>query len=219
MKKKKKNNQNTIFTSVWIAFVSLFLLSVLDLSFQKMGSETFIKNSPYEKVLKSESRSKVRYKVEDGNGNYKYSWTFNKKDDENYEDEINFDIETDVINSKIEKLTDTADKLVLTFAHHGELPSDSEIQIDVSDKYDDGESLYLYYYNEDENQIEYERKGIVVNEGKADFKISHCSEYILSKDIIENSVNNPSGVKVYLFYIMIGMIITFTLKTVLFKGK
>ena len=215
-----KSEQATIFTTVWIVLVSLFLFGVLDTSLAKMGNETFIKNSPTEKVLKSESRNKVKYKVEDGNGNYKYSWTFNKtRDMEPIEDEVDLSIDTDVINTKINNLTDLDDKLVLTFYHHGPLPSTGEIEIDVSNNFNDGDKLYLYYFNEDENEIEYIQDGIVVNEGLADFKIEHCSEYILSKSTIEGSTNNPTNGKVYLFYIMVAMIIVFTLRAILFKGK
>lgn len=221
MKKKKKKNKESqaIFTAVWIAFVSLFLFNVLDVSLQKMGSETFIKNSSSEKILKSESRNKVKYKIEDGQGNYKYSWTFDKTREvsDNFENVVNFSIDKDVINTKIEKLVTSMDKLVLTFYHHGDLPSKSEIEIDVSDNFNDGDKLYLYYYNEDDNSIEYVQDNILVKDGLADFNIDHCSEYILTKIKIPGSKNNPNKVKAVLFYIMIGVIIIFTLKSVFGK--
>ena len=217
----KKREEATIITTAWIVLVSIFLFIVIDNSLEKMGSETFIKNSRTEKVLKSESKSKVKYKVEDGEGNYKYSWTFNKtrENDDDFEKIVNLSIDTDVINSKLENITDMDDKLLLTFYHHGVLPTTGEIEINVSDSFDDGDKLYLYYFNEDDNLIEFVEDNILVTDGLAEFKIEHCSEYILSKSIIKESINNPTGSKAYFFYAMIGMIIIFTLRAILFKGK
>ena len=99
----KKGDQKVFLNTAWIVIVSIFLFIVVDSSLEKMSGETFIKNSATEKVLKSESKNKVKYKVEDGEGNYKYSWTFNKTKeiDDDIEDYVNLSIDTNVINSKI----------------------------------------------------------------------------------------------------------------------
>lgn len=220
-----KNDKAAIFTTIWIALVSIFLFEVLSGAFEKEGSPKYIKNNENGIVIKSESRNKVKYKIEDGNGNYLYSWTFPKdnrdssKDTIKIEEEVDFNIETDVLNPKIEKLTNGFNSLVVTFSHHGVLPGKSEIELNVSDKYDDGEKLYLYYFNEDDNVLEYIDNNILVKSGYVDFSIEHCSEYVLSTSIIKGSINNPTVVKSYLFYIMIGAIILFTLRAILFKGK
>lgn len=220
-----KENKAVVVTTLWIVLVSIFLYNVLSTAFEKEGTPRYIQNNENGIVIKSETKDQVKYKIEDGNGKHLYSWTFEKdnsnltNEEVSIEDTIDLNIETDVISPKIEKLTNTEDKLIITFHHHGNLPSSTDIELNVSEKYNDGEKLYLYYYNEDENVIEYKKNNIVVNNGMADFTIEHCSEYILSASKIEGSINNPSGAKIYLFYIMILCVIFFALKTILFKGK
>lgn len=218
-------NRAAVVTTVWIVVVSIFLYSVIASLFQDEGTPKYIKNNENGIVIKSETKNKVKYKIEDGNGKHLYSWTFAKdnsdltNDDVAIEDTIDLNIETDVVSPKIEKLVNTEDKLIVTFHHHGGLPSSTDIELNVSDKYSDGENLYLYYYNEEENVIEYISNNIIVSNGIADFTIEHCSEYILSTTKIEGSINNPSGAKSYLFYGMVLTIIFFALKAILFKGK
>lgn len=216
-----KENKALVITTIWIVIVSIFLYSVLAKTFDAEGTPQFIKNNENGVITKSENKTVIKYKVEDGQGNYLYSWTFHKNEDteEKIEDQVDFLIETDVVNPKIEKLTDVEDKLVVTFSHHGNLPSTSTIELDVSEHYADGEKLYLYYFNEDENIIEYKDSNIVVQNGYADFNIKHCSEYILTKNKIENAEGNPIIAKGVLFYIMIMVIIGTTLKNILFNGK
>ena len=216
-----KENKALAFTTVWIVIVSIFLFVVIARTLDTEGAPQFIKNNENGIVIKSESKSQVKYKIEDGEGNYLYSWTFHKTNNEEtkIEDEVDFLIETDIVNPKIEKLTDVEDKIVVTFSHHGVLPSTSTIELDVSEHYADGEKLYLYYFNEDENVIEYKDENIVVANGYADFDIKHCSEYILTTQKIAGALGNPIVAKSLLFYIMIMVIIATTLRNILFKGK
>lgn len=216
-----KGNKAIIITTIWIIFVTVFLYTVLVHTFEKESNPQYIKNNEDGIVIKSETKSSIKYKIEDSAGNYLYSWTFDKSKDgkNNIEDEVDLLIETDVINPKIDRITNTDDLLVVSFSHHGSLPSTSKIELDVSSRYNDGDKLYLYYFNEENNNIEYIDDNIVVKNGYADFDIKHCSEYILTENKIENAVGSPLVKKSILFYIMIGVIIFSSIKTILFKGK
>jgi len=66
-----------------------------------------------------------------------------------------------------------------------------------------GQKLYLYYYNDENDTIEYIAHNIKVVDGYIDFEIDHCSDYILTTTIVNSAVNNPKNMN----YIIVGMVI------------
>ena len=106
--------------------------------------------------------------------------------------------DTKRINEKVKN-----DKLIITFDYHGMLPLEAKVKIDVSDKFNDGEKLYLYYYNPDSDEIEYMDNVVFVKNGMAEFQIKHCSDYFLTAAVVNDAVNNPQSVN----YIIIGLIV------------
>ena len=92
-------------------------------------------------------------------------------------------------------------KLIVTFDHHGALPSNATVRVNVSDKFSDGEELYLYYYNEETTDIEYIEHHLKVEDGYVEFNIEHCSNYFLTAAVVNDAVNNPKSVN----YIIIGL--------------
>lgn len=220
-----KSERAAIFTCFWIVLVSVFLYYTLASCFKNDEETFYIKTNGDRQITKIIDSDEVEYKIQDEEGNFLYSWTFDKtnkeetKDSILIEDQIDFTIDTDVINPLINKLVSTEDKLVVSFTHHGNLPSDSIIGLNVSNDFDNGEKLYLYYFNENKNALEFIDNNITVKEGKLDFKIEHCSDYILSKEKIASAENNPLISKIYLFYTGLIGIIIFTIRAILFKGK
>ena len=55
---------------------------------------------------------------------------------------------------EIEDITKQKDAFYISFTHHGELPAPAEIKTFVGNQYKDGETVHLYYYNEDTGKIE-----------------------------------------------------------------
>lgn len=152
------------------------------------------------KIVTSE---KVIVEVKDkGNGKV-YSWSFDKEKLGEYVT-LNFKIDfTSKNEEKIEKIVGDIDKTFVSFEHHGDLPSDATIKVYVGNKYKDGKRLYLYYYNEEKNKIEYLGDNIKVKNGYAEFKIKHCSEYFLTGAIANDVVDNPKNMN----YIIVGMVV------------
>lgn len=132
-----------------------------------------------------------------------YSWSFDK---DKVGNQINLDFEiTFEDDDKIEKLLDTdVEVKYLNFKHHGTLPSNAKVTVYVGDKFKDKTNLYLYYFNEETNKIEYISKDIKVSNGYIEFEIEHCSKYFVTTSYlnVENAVTSKSFSYVMLFMII-----------------
>lgn len=162
-------------------------------------------------ITKTETNDYYLYDVVDNERNLTYSWKFLKEENKNISVEENMYINNDLrlrldastkdtkrINEKVKN-----DKLIITFDYHGMLPLEAKVKIDVSDKFNDGEKLYLYYYNPDSDEVEYMDNAVFVKNGSVEFQIKHCSDYFLTAAVVNDAVNNPQSVN----YIIIGLIV------------
>ena len=104
---------------------------------------------------------------------------------------ISFDTKN---KDKIASLTNYADNLYLNFAYSGELPSETYVSVNVSDKYSDGSIVNLYYYDEESGEITLVSNNLEVKNGYLKFNIKHCSEYILS---MSNFMEEENGFSIY----------------------
>ena len=93
-------------------------------------------------------------------------------------------------------------KLIVSFDYHGTLPLKTMVTFNVQNEFKNGDELYLYYYNPDNDTIEYITKNVEVKNGKVTFEIEHCSDYFLTGAVVNDAVNNPQSVN----YIIIGLI-------------
>ena len=65
--------------------------------------------------------------------------------------------------------------------YEGQLPGPAKVKTYVGDKYANGETIYLYYYNEDSGKIELVGgRGLKVDGGYVEYVLTHCSVYILT---------------------------------------
>lgn len=133
-----------------------------------------------------------------------YSWSFEKdKIGESIALNFNIDFESSK-EDEINLLTNNIDKTYLSFSHHGSLPSSADLKVYIGNKYENGQKLNLYYYNDKKNEVELIKENIEVKDGYVEFPIEHCSEYFLSGAI----VNNPKQVSKNMNYIIIGLFFT-----------
>lgn len=162
-------------------------------------------------ITKTETNDYYLYDVVDNERNLTYSWKFLKEENKNISVEENMYIDNDLRLSLDASTKDTKrinekvknDKLIITFDYHGMLPLEAKVKIDVSDKFNDGEKLYLYYYNPASDEIEYMDNEVFVKNGMVEFQIKHCSDYFLTAAVVNDAVNNPQSVN----YIIIGLIV------------
>lgn len=132
-----------------------------------------------------------------------YSWSFDK---DKIDNKISLDFNIDFESTKkeeIDNISGDMDKIYLSFNHHGTLPSNAKIKVNVSSKFKDGDKLYLYYYNELTGNAEFVENNIEVIDGYAEFEINHCSEYFLTGAIVNDATNNPKNLN----HIIIGLVV------------
>lgn len=166
-------------------------------------------------ITKSETDKEITYELIDNKKKLTYSWTFEKNDNiikslkDNMEIDVNLklDILTSLEDKELNSRINKKDLLVISFEHHGSLPNKAKIRINVSDKYKDGEKLYLYYLNEEKNQIEYIDKLVPVKNGYVEFEITHCSNYFLTASIVQDAVNNPKNVNLIIIVMVVVIIV------------
>ena len=162
-------------------------------------------------ILKTETSDSYYYEVKDTERDLEYSWRFLKEKDQNISVEDSLYIEEDLRLSLVADTMDTRtihqmvnqEKLIISFDYHGALPLETSVRINVSDRFRDGENLYLYYYNPESDNIEYIAHNVKVQDGYVEFQIDHCSDYFLTAAVVNDAVNNPQSVN----YIIIGLIV------------
>lgn len=130
-------------------------------------------------------KNKVTYETKD-NDKLMYSWTFDgaKMTSSDYNIDLKVNVGSSAneaaIKAAIPNTKDTP--LYLQFNHHGNLPENTTVKVNVLGTYKDGEVLTLYYYNEETKKLEEVSSGISVKDGFVEFNLAHCSDYVLVKD-------------------------------------
>lgn len=147
-----------------------------------------------------ETGKKVTVTVVDPESNRtKYSWTFDGKEISDTALDVNLEINVDStvqgVNDIIAESSKEINAMTLSFQHAGNLPAPATVRIYVGDKYHDGQTLWLYYYNKNDDKMEMQSQGIVVKDGYAELIITHCSDYVLTDQELDGNkiINNGSS--------------------------
>ena len=217
-----KKTNNIILLSITLmlcVIITVLVFTVKDLTKKNdslkdspANSEVVINNTDVE-IYKSESSNYISYIVEDNERNLTYSWQFEKTDEKNnpvkenliLDINLRLSIDSDTKGAKEIEEDVAQKKLIVSFDHHGKLPTRATVRINVSDKFKDNERLYLYYYNPEKDQIEFIEKNLKVTDGYVEFTIDHCSDYFLTGAVVNNAVNNPKNIN--LIIIGLGVIV------------
>ncbi len=132
--------------------------------------------------------------VKKENGRALYSWTFDGSElgDTDTIQDIDLNISFTTENkAAIDKLAGDKNSLYLSFAYQGELPAPVRITVYVGDKYKDGDTLNLYYFNEKTKQAEEIAAGLTVKDGYVSFTLIHMSDYFLTANKIgQNGISD-----------------------------
>ena len=143
----------------------------------------------------------ITFGVADENDNLLYSWTFqydnldtSKMNGKTMDLSISFASEK---KKEIEELTGQTNGVYISIAgYHGELPGPATVKTYVGDQYKNGDTVYLYYYNEETKKVELiGGKGLVVKSGYVEYTLTHCSTYFITTNTpdsygIDTSDNN-----------------------------
>ena len=174
------------------------------------GEKELLINNTGTRIFKSENEEFISYIVEDYDRGLTYTWQFKKEEEngksvaENIEMNVNLRLSIDAITNDTKEINNIVNqkKLIISFDHIGKLPSEATVRINVSDRFNDGEKLYLYYYNPETRKIEFIQNNLKVEDGYVEFTINHCSDYLLTGAVVNNAVGNPKHVN----YVIIGLI-------------
>lgn len=144
-------------------------------------------------TYKTVTNCNIIYIVEN-NGAFAYSWQFDKS---LYKDNMNFSLNILDNSSSLYNISTNIDTNIkrkyLFFEHHGSLPTTALMKVKVSDKFNDGDKLYLYYYDNKTDKLQFVDNNLVVKDGFVEFKIEHCSDYVLTGSIVKKALDNPQS--------------------------
>jgi hypothetical protein len=90
---------------------------------------------------------------------------------------LNFNSEN---QSLILELSNYAMGILLSFEENETLPENTEVKLNVSGQFEDGQKLSLYFYNAEEEKLEKVFEDLVVVEGYVIIPLEHTSEYYLT---------------------------------------
>lgn len=131
----------------------------------------------------------IAFDIQSPDGRTSYRWTFQNITDASMD--LNLAIAFESENAAlIQQIAGQQELFFLSFAHHGALPGAATVEVYVGDCYADGDSLLLYYYNEETNAVELVDSGVRVSNSYASFTIDHCSDYFLTDTAVEKNADN-----------------------------
>lgn len=164
------------------------------------------------KIIETETDDKIMF-IADNDGKFSYSWVFDKTKYNNSDLEFDLGIEFDSpnkkeINSLISK---NMQKEYVSFNYHGNLPSTATVKVPIT-KFEDGDKLNLYYYNDKTKEIETIKTNIKVINGHVTFEIDHCSDYFLTMSVVKEAKGkNNSGILIVGMLIVIVGLVGYTM--------
>lgn len=104
------------------------------------------------------------------------TWKF-----QNVKDAKDVNIKVDITDGKTLKLKNIDENaMVLNFAHKGSLPAQTTVSFYAGDKFQNGDTVRVSYYNEQTKTLE-EAKEYTVKDGYIQVTLAHCSSYIVEK--------------------------------------
>jgi LPXTG-motif cell wall-anchored protein len=123
-----------------------------------------------------------------------YTLSFNTSDIGDYGEELDISLGLGFTSGnadRIAELTGSESTLILHFDYSGTLPAPFTVVVRLPEDLKDKEPLYLYFYNEATGEMErIEDANLIVQDGYAQFTITHCSDYVLS-DILVGQADAP----------------------------
>src|SRR5574344_430944 len=184
-------------------------------------NDTIVKDTNDVKISKISRENNTYYEVNDYERDLNYSWEFLNNNSDELTTDNNLRLSINDINNNSNIINERVDqnKLIVSFDYHGTLPTTAIVSIDVSKEYQDGEELYLYYYNPEKDDMEYTNNKVTVEGGKVSFPIEHCSDYFLTASIVSDALNNPSSINLSYILLGIGVVVFIIVAIILIHFK
>lgn len=181
----------------------LIIFLAIVLSFAGMSSISASSN-----LIKTQTKDKVIF-IQDNNGKFEYSWSFNKTEynRNGFEFDMGIKFKSPNKNEINDLIGKNMKKEYISFNYHGTLPSVATIKVPIKE-FKDGDRLNLYYYNDLTKQIETIKNNIMVMNGYVTFDIKHCSDYFLTMSIVKEATgkNNNGIVIIGMLVVIVGLV-------------
>lgn len=117
-----------------------------------------------------------------------YKWNFLGTKITDEKQTLDFGIMPDAGNEDVlGAVKEDVAKMDIHFNHSGSLPGEASVTISVKDIFTT-DRLHLYYYNAATGMLELSAEGVPVISGYATFPLTHCSDYILTAEMLRSLV-------------------------------
>ena len=151
----------------------------------KIKDDETITKDVLDKIKKS--NKKVTFTKTDDKNNELYSFIIEGSKITNTED-ISSNISFKFLNQEsFDKITGYRNGMYITTEHVNTFPKSTKLKISVSEKYKDGDQVYVYYFDEKSNKVTKISKKITVNNGIIEFDLEKGSKYFITKALIEDA--------------------------------
>lgn len=119
-----------------------------------------------------------------------YQWTFDGTEIVDDTKTMNFQI---IVDANVQEVIDCVDtsklnEVDLAFLHEGELPGRATVTVNLGGRLGGAETAHLYYYNPETRQLEIVAENLAVVNGQVAFPMSHCSNYILTAEMLKDLI-------------------------------
>lgn len=119
-----------------------------------------------------------------------YQWTFDGTEIVDDTKTMNFQI---IVDANVQDVIDCVDtsrlnEVDLAFLHEGGLPGRATVTVNLGGRLGDAETAHLYYYNPETRQLEIVAENLAVVNGQVAFPMSHCSNYILTAEMLKDLI-------------------------------
>lgn len=140
-------------------------------------------------ALKGTDKS-LTFSFRSENQSTEYQWTFDGAEIADDTRTMNFQI---IVDAGVQEVIDCVDtsrlsEVDLAFLHEGELPGRATVTVNLRGKLGDARTANLYYYNPETKQLEVVAENLAIEGGCVAFPMSHCSNYILTAEMLKNLI-------------------------------
>ena len=176
---------------------------------EKLKNPRIIKKDEFDLLIKDNNLNSITYQI----NNNLYSIRFMKENMKSIQ-EFNLEILFDKIDNKIydniDNILDDKKYKAFNVVNTNEFPNTAITSIRVDDIFNDEDIVWLYYYNEELEEIEYADNNIIVEDGYITINLNKGGQYIITNNEINDLNNNNSNIIIYTLLIG-GLLVIFVI--------
>lgn len=186
-----------------------------------VSSDITIDGNVLNELMKGEHE--VVIKTVDEEGALIYSWDIPNISNEVEEWKTGIDIGTEIeqISNLLTDIGYGGVSTTISFEHSGKLPGKTNVQFYVGDIFEKEEKVFYYYHNQQKNIFEKIGEYVVDNYGYVNVQMEHCSDYILTDELVSVDVdtNKESGLNNIVWIIVTICLVVVAIASIMYMKK